>query len=679
MDMRNTRARFAVLKIIIVIMICAIGYKLYDLQIVKGDMYMEVAEERLTSNIVKKAPRGEIFDRYGEPLVSNKVAYDLVLQIAGQSSRELNQTIMQVIEILDEEGIEVKDSLPISYAPYYFTFEENNTTAQDWFLNNKYFNDKIFYDMSAAEVIEAYKEIYEIPLSYNQTQIRRIVGVRYEAQLRGFSQVSPYCMAENLTPSAVAKIKERGTTLKGVSISNNYVREYNKPGVATHILGRCGRISAEEYEKYRYEGYGMNDTIGKEGIEKKVESFLRGTDGTTGSVKQINNREVSLIDDIEPVPGNSVTLTIDSRLQQEVEKILANNIQRIQRNAPSGKKNGKDCNAGAVALLDIKTGDTLALASYPTYDMSRFNEDYQKLLEDSANPFYNRSVSGLYSPGSTFKPLSAIAAMQSGNLTPREVIQTKGIYKFYSDYQPSCWIWSEYDATHGSINVSTAIEQSCNYFFYEIGRRMGIDTLKEYATDFGLGEYTGIELTEEAKGAMASPEYKESIITNVTNKSWFGGDTLQAAIGQSYSLFTPVQLANYAATIANGGTRYKVNLIKNIRSSVDGSIVAEYPPKIVEEIEMGDDVINAVRNGMRRVVDEGSASNIFADYPVSICGKTGTAQVGSGSNNALFIAYAPADDPQIAIAVVIEHGVRGTNAAQVAKDVFDVYFANEYH
>ncbi len=679
MDMRNSRARFTILKIVIAIMICAIGYRLYDLQILKGDMYMEVAEERLTSNIVKKAPRGEIFDRYGEPLVSNKVAYDLVLQIAGQSAAELNETIMDVLEILDEEGIEVKDSLPVSYAPYYFTFEENKTTAQDWFLNNKYINDKIFYDMTAAEVIEAYKEIYQIPLTYNQTQIRRIVGIRYDAQLRGFSQVSPYCMAEDLTPAAVAKIKERGTTLKGVSISNNYVREYNKPGVATHIVGRCGRISAEEYEKYRFDGYGMNDTIGKEGIERKAESFLRGTDGTTGSVKQINNREVSLIDDIEPVPGHSVTLTIDSRLQQQVEEILANNIQRIQLSAPSGAKNGRDCNAGAVALLDVKTGDTLALASYPTYDMSRFNEDYEKLLEDSANPFYNRSVSGLYSPGSTFKPLSAIAAMQSGNLTPREIIQTKGIYKFYADYQPSCWIWSEYDATHGSINVSTAIEQSCNYFFYEVGRRMGIDTLSKYATSFGLGEYTGIELTEEAKGAMASPEYKESIITNVTSKSWFGGDTLQATIGQSYSLFTPVQLANYVATIANGGTRYKVNLIKNIRSSVDGSVVAEYPPQIVEKIEMGDDVINAVRNGMRRVVDEGSASNIFADYTVSICGKTGTAQVGNGSNNALFVAYAPADDPQIAIAVVIEHGVRGTNAAQVAKDVFDVYFANQYH
>ena len=677
--MPNSKARFAILNIIILIMICAIGYRLYDLQIVKGEMYMEVAEERLTSNIVKKAPRGEIFDRYGEAFVSNKVAYDLVLQRAGQSNEELNNTIKKVLEILDAEGIEVEDTLPISYAPYYFTFEENDTTEKEWFENNTYIDDEILYGMSANEVMEAYKEIYQIPNTYTQTEIRRIVGIRYEAQLRGFSQVSPYCIAQNLTPEAVAKIKEMGQTLKGVSVSNTYVREYNKPGVATHLIGRTDRINAEEYEKYRFDGYGMNDTIGKDGIEKRAESFLRGTDGTTGSIKHINNKEVSLIDDVEPVPGNSVTLTIDSHLQEEVEKILANNIKRIQGSAGFGEKNGKDCNAGAVALLDVKTGDTLALASYPSYDMSRFDEDYEELSQNSANPFYNRSVSGLYSPGSTFKPLTAIAAMQSGNLSPREIIQTKGKYKFYNDYQPSCWIWSEYDTTHGSINVSTAIEQSCNYFFYEIGRRMGIDTLSGYANKFGLGEYTGIELTEEAKGAMASPQYKESIIKNVTEKTWFGGDTLQAAIGQSYSLFTPIQLANYAATIANGGTRYKVNLIKNIRSSVDGSIVAEFPPQVVEEIQMSDDVLNAVKNGMRRVVDEGSASNIFTDYAIPIGGKTGTAQVGRGSNNALFIAYAPFNNPQIAIAVVLEHGVRGTNAAQVAKDVFDVYFEGEYH
>ena len=228
--------------------------------------------------------------------------------------------------------------------------------------------------------------------------------------------------------------------------------------------------------------------------------------------------------------------------------------------------------------------------------------------------------------------------------------------------------------THGPLDVSGAIENSCNYFFYEIGRRMGIETLDQYAAKFGLGQYTGIELGEESEGSMASPEYKKSVIKNVTGRDWYGGDTLQAAIGQSYSLFTPVQLANYAATIANGGTHYKVNIVKSVRSSVDGSLVYESVPKIRDNIDMNSAVVQAVKNGMKRVVDEGSAASAFTDFPVSVGGKTGTAQVGQGSNNAVFIAYAPFDDPQIAVAVVLEHGVRGTNAAMVARDIFDFYF-----
>jgi len=674
--MPNSKYRFAILKIIIVVMVCAVIYRLYDLQIIKGEQYAEVAEERLITNVVEKAPRGEIYDRYGEALVTNKVSYDLILQRATQSNAELNHTIKSVLDILDSEGVPVEDSLPISNPPYGYIFEEKQTTTEDWFTNNPHIEKEIQYGMSAKEVMEAYKKIYGISDEYSEELQRRLIGVRYEAETRGFSQVSPFSIVQNIPVSTVAKIKEQGKALRGVSVSNNYVRNFEKPGIATHLIGRTGKINAQEYEEKKSQGYGMNDVIGKEGIEAWAEEFLRGTDGTSGSVKRINNKEVSLVENVEPIGGSSVTLTIDSSLQEQVERILAENIQAIQKSA-SGKKKGEDCNAGAVAVLDVKTGDTLALASYPTYDMSRFDEDYAMLLENKANPFFNRSVSGLYSPGSTFKPLSAIAAMQSGNLTPYERVQTKGIYKYYQDYQPSCWIWSENHITHGTINVSTAIEQSCNYFFYEVGRRMGIDTLNEYASEFGLGEYTGIELREEAKGAMASPDYKKKVIKNITNQSWFGGDTLQAAIGQSYSLFTPVQLASYAATIANGGVRYKVNLIKNIRSSEDGHIVAEYPPQIVGKVDMSNDVINAVKNGMQRVVDEGSASNIFAGYSIPIGGKTGTAQVGSGSNNALFIAYAPFNNPEIAISVVLEHGVRGTNAAKVAKDVFDVYFNKE--
>lgn len=224
------------------------------------------------------------------------------------------------------------------------------------------------------------------------------------------------------------------------------------------------------------------------------------------------------------------------------------------------------------------------------------------------------------------------------------------------------------------MNVTQAIENSCNVYFYELGRRLGIDKLNEYANKFGLGEYTGIELTEEASGHMANPEYKEKMVTNITDSDWFSGDTLQTAIGQSYSLFTPVQLANYCATLANGGTRYKVNLIDSIRSSVDGSAVAEFKPQVMEKFDISPAIMNRIHDGMKKVVDEGSASSIFEGYPIRIGGKTGTAQLGKGSNNAIFIAFAPFDKPQIAIAVVLEHGQRGTNAGLVARDVFDEYF-----
>lgn len=296
-------------------------------------------------------------------------------------------------------------------------------------------------------------------------------------------------------------------------------------------------------------------------------------------------------------------------------------------------------------------------------------------MENEAKPLWNRAVSGTYTPGSTFKPLVAIAALETGAITADEKIKDEGIYRFYEDYQPKCWIWQENKATHGSINVSSAIQNSCNYFFYETGRRVGIDVIDNYGAKFGLGEYTGVELPEEVKGNVSSPEYKKKVVKNQWDSGWFGADTLQTAIGQSYNAITPIQLANYAATIANGGTRYKVNLIKSVRSSLDNSVVMENKPTVAETIEISDGNLNAVKEGMKNVVDEGSAHAIFSGYPIKIGGKTGTAQLGkNASNNAFFIAYAPFDAPEIAVCVVIEHGVRGANAAYVARDLFDYYF-----
>ena len=632
--MPNSKARFIILKIVIAVMFAAVIWKLFDLQVLKGEQYYEIANDRMTTNIVEKAPRGEILDRYGTTLVSNKVGYSVVMQKTDVKDEEFNDIIKKLVDIFYSTQCEYYDDLPISFAPYQFKFEDENEDGsvederEAWFKNNSHLGKGIEENMSADQIMQAYKEIYKVSDVYSEDEQRRIVGIRYAAEASGLSQTTLFTVADDISVDAVTQIKERQDEFKGIAVINDYIRQYDAPGLATHILGRTGKINAEEYEANKDLGYGYNDIIGKQGIEKWGEQYLRGIDGTTGTTKEVNGKEIAVMNDAEPVPGDYIVLTLDSDLQKVAEKSLADTIQNIRASSGVKAKDGADCDAGSVAVIDVKTGDLLAGASYPTYDMSRFNEDYETLINNDAKPMWNRLVSGLYSPGSTFKPLTAIAAL----------------------------------------------ENSCNYFFYEVGRRMGINKLDEYAKKFGLGEKTGIELDEEVAGHMASPEYKKEVVASATDREWFGGDTLQAAIGQSYSLFTPIQLANYAATIANGGARYKVNLIKSVRSSVDGGVVKEFNPEVVEKVDMDDEVINAVKQGMKRVVDEGSASEIFANYGIAVGGKTGTAQVGNGSNNAVFIAFAPFDDPQIAVSVVLEHGVRGTNAAQVAKDIFDKYF-----
>ena len=666
--MHNSKYRFFILKATAVLMLAMITVRLFSMQVIDGEVYVKTAESRASTGTVTKAPRGDILDKYGRVLVTNKSGYSVRLKKTSNDNVKINEIVSEIVSILEDTENPVVNSLPITLEyPYEFEFEDRNDNdsssdeKDNWFENNKH---NLNSDMSADDVIRAYCDIYGISGDYKSEHIRSIVSVRYETDVKQYSSVTPVTVAEDINAEAVMAIKSLNEGIDGVIVAEDYARAYTTPGLATHILGRTGQISSDEYNKNKQNGYGINDTIGKQGIERWAEKYLRGKDGVTGTYTEIDGKTVELSEGQEPVPGNYVMLTIDYDIQATLEKSLENTIKAI----------GGDCNAGGAVVLDVNTGDTLAIASYPTYDMTTFDKDYSKLVQNESNPMLNRAVSGLYSPGSTFKPLTAIAGIQSGVVTPKEHITCTGIYDYYKDYQPSCWIWSEYNSTHGAQDVTHAIENSCNVYFYELGRRLGIDRLDEYAKKFGLGEYTGIELTEETAGHMASPEYKKQAVVNVTDSDWFGGDTLQAAIGQSYSLFTPVQLANYCATIANGGTRYKVNLIDSVRSSVDGSVVEEFGSEVVEKIDMDPQTVDQIHNGMKKVVDEGSARSIFEGYPIAVGGKTGTAQLGKGANNAVFIAFAPFDNPKIAVAVVLEHGVRGTNAGRVARDVFDQYF-----
>lgn len=670
--MVNSRIRFFIMRFIMVIMLFMLLFRLFELQVIDGEKYVQITRNRMNVNMVLKAPRGQIYDRYGIPLVVNRAGYSLQLVKTDMPEEEFDNMITELAKIFEETKTEVSDSLPISGYPFEFLFE-NDEEKEKWFSNNPH-SDIITNDMSAKEVMDRYiYDIYNIPAGCTMNEARKAVGIRYEAEVSGFSFTTPLVIAEDISVELVAKIKERQAEFPSVGVISTYYREYKNGMYASHILGRIGKMNKEEYNQHKEKGYGYGDVIGKQGVEKSAEEYLRGTDGVNGINTDINGKTFTLIKEVPAVSGNNVVLTIDMNMQKVLEDSLAKNIESISKNG--GVKTGMDANAGAAVVIDIKNGDLLACASYPTYDLSRFNEDYSVLLENEAKPMWNRAVSGTYTPGSTFKPLVAIAALESGNITSDERITDEGVYKFYEDYQPKCWIWQEGHKTHGNINVSSAIENSCNYFFYEAGRRTGIDKIDEYGAKFGLGELTGVELPEEVKGSVASPEYKKKVVKDQWDSSWFGADTLQAAIGQSYHAITPIQLANYAATIANGGTRYKVNLIKSVRSSKDNSVVFENKPTVMENIEILPENLNAVKEGMKNVVDEGSAHAIFAGYPIKIGGKTGTAQLGKNvSNNAFFIAYAPFDNPEIAICVAIEHGVRGANAAYVARDLFDYYF-----
>lgn len=418
----------------------------------------------------------------------------------------------------------------------------------------------------------------------------------------------------------------------------------------------------------------MNDYVGKQGIEKICEEYLKGTDGQR--ILGDADAELLGIDEEGAKAGDYVVLTLDAELQMVAEESLKNTITEIARNGMGkGLQKGADANAGAVVVLDVNSAEVLALATYPSYNPEEFSENYSELAEDEDKPLWNRALSGTYSPGSTFKPLTAVAAVETGAVSVDDRLICNGVYRYFTDYQPKCWIYLEHGLSHGSENVTEAIEDSCNLYFYEAGRRTGIDALSQYAKKFGLGEYTGIELPEE-KGSMATPEYKKKIAGE--DAEWYGGDTIQAAIGQSYSHFTPIQLANYIATLANGGTRYRPHIIKSIHSSSDGTVIKRNAPVIEERIDISDTTLDAVKRGMYGVVDEGSASKIFKNYNIEVGGKTGTAQGSSTkSNTALFVAFAPYEKPEIAVAVVIEHGVRGVNAATVAKDIFDEYFATD--
>jgi len=666
---------------------------LYKLQIIEGDKYYTESLLLQEEEATVTAARGNILDRYGRVLVSNKECYNLKIDTTKLFSDENpNAVILELVKLVQGYGDEYVDDLPITAAP---PFEYTDMTEIQRTMLNAYFKDKAdeFKELglpaepSAVELMSYMRSRYEIDNNYSSEEMRMIAGLRYSINVRYAINTAEYVFVEDASMKLISSIME--TKLAGITVERAYIRDY-KTEYAAHILGYVGLMTQEEYEKYSLYDYSPDSMVGKDGIEYAFEEYLHGADGEVIETRNPAGTILSTVYTKEPEPGNHVYLTIDIVLQEQVERILANSVNGLIKTRAQERAEGiargdynpemKDEITGAAAVVvDVRTGEPLALASWPTYDVSTIIENYSDLMAAPNAPLFNRALMGAYAPGSTFKPCTAIASLTSGIINTEEEVDCMGVFTKYAaeGYAPECWIWSiSTDGehyTHPELNVSGAICCSCNYYFYTVGNDLGVDTLGEFAHKFGLGVSTGIELVETV-GNMSN-RYNHS---DYTGTEWRIGDTLQAAIGQSDSVFSPLQLAEFCATVANKGTRYSASILKSIRTYDYSEQIYEREKEVLSVVESADYNWAAVHEGMYEVLHnwEYNTPNVeeWLDCAWTVAGKTGTAQKGENiTNDGLFMCFAPYKEPEIAIAVVVERGGSGASVQFIARDIMDAY------
>lgn len=657
--------------------------QLFNLQIVHGEEYREQSERRLVREADTYAPRGDIFDRYGKVIATSKIGYSVQIYKTKIENNKLNDVLLEVATILEKNGDSYYDSIPIDYET--MTFTKSETSMKSWKKNNK-----IDEEASVEEVISFFKSKYKIEED-EIDKVKKIIALRYELSTNVYTSYKPVVLAKNISNESMMEIEEKNAMLSGVDVFSQPIRSYVAGNTASHVIGYIGKISSSEYEKYKDDGYSLNDYIGKTGIEATFEKYLRGTNGSKrlemDSYGRISNEE----EITESSMGNSIVLTLDLDLQTMTETVLENMIKKIHDGGFSNIKYD-DARAGAAVVLDVKTGEVLAMASYPDFNPEEFvdgisNEEYNKYFIGEDKPMFNRAIQGTYPPGSTFKMITGIAALESNTIGVNEYVNDTGV--FYLGHKPACWIWNSRRQVHGNVNAETALKVSCNYYYYEVASKMGIDTIVSYAKRFGLGEKTGIELIGEVSGTLSSKEYVEKLNSreNATKRTWTIGDTLSSAIGQSYNSFTPLQMCYYIATLANKGEKKEVTIVKSMIDS-EGNVLdlSEIKKDINEKlgiteqdlskIDIKEENINAIFEGMRSVTGDsgGTAYGTFSSFPIEVAGKTGTATAGSGSDNAWFVGFAPYHDPEIAVVVIVEHGGHGYYTAQAVKAIMEEYF-----
>lgn len=650
--------RFIAMISALLVVLAAFFCKIIELQIVNAQYYIDQSDTSTRRIVVTTAARGEIIDRYGRPIVTNREGFNVVFDAAYLPAEKTNDTILTLTKLFSKSKGEWTDELPISKnSPY--GFEKD----MDYSISKLRTTLGLTHYATAENCFDSMVERYGLQGLDKATQ-RTIMGVRYSMEANDFSVSQPFIFAEDISTDMIEIIEESSFSLPGVDIRTSSVREYVDDNLAAHIIGTVGLISAEEWEKLgKDSGYQYNDKIGKSGIEAAAEKYLRGTDGKTAITTSSDGDVISTEVLQKAVSGNTVQLTIDKQLQKVTQNALKEIIS--EKNAKA-KSSSELITGAAVVVMSTSSGEILAAANYPSYNMTQYKKNYSSLLNDSSKPLFNRAFNGQYAPGSTFKPATAVVGLQLGTIDTHTEIYCSQRYTRFKDYQPSCLHY------HASINVTEAISQSCNYFFYDLGYKIGIDKLNKYCKQLGLGVKTGVEINESS-GILAGPEERETL----TGGIWNPGDTIQAAIGQSDNAFTPLQLAQYVSTIANGGTRYKAHLIKSVKDYTMKSVVDDDFIKVLNTTEISESAYKAVKEGMLRVTSDGTASASFGNYSIKVGGKTGTATAPDGKDNAVFIGFAPYDDPEIAISIVIENGGYGSSVAPLAKKVFDGYFFGE--
>ena len=647
--------------------------RLIFLQLVNSDDFKAQATNTTDYNFTVTAARGDIVDSSGRRIATSTTSYNVVLNKLLMGDRDLDTMLQQIVELLRENGESWNDTLligqPDAAGHYEFTDDDTSTSDQKQLADMK--------DTLGLQQYATADDVMEMLVEKNNLQgfslewQRVLAGIHYEMDRQAFSNVNNFVMAENVSAATVATIKEHSLQLPGVEIVETSARSYEQSDIIPAVLGRVGKITAEKWKvtdsdgnvtyPLRDKGYNMNDILGISGLESAYEDELRGKDG----VETITRNSDGVIVDTQlttvPEPGHTVQLTIDSNFQRAVDKALAENIDMINRVYNTGDMKAA---AAAAVVIDVKDGGVLAASNYPSFDQNLYATNYSEYSSDPGLPLFNRALQGLYTPGSTFKPAVAVAALDSGLINQYSTVFCNGVYNYFKDYHPKCTRHGH----SGNIDVVTAIKWSCNIFFYDVGRRLTSDVYDAYAYKLGLGQRTGVEVSE-ATGRL----------TTKNDSNYTASLDVQAAIGQGNTVVTPIQLATYAATLANNGVRYRTHFVKAILDTNTGEVLSETQPEVMDVIEGTGNTFELVREGMKQVPS--TISGKISSYPIAIACKTGTPQrsetyaPGKHYLNAMMVAYLPADDPEIAIGISIEYGGYGARAGDLVVDIANAYFA----